>query len=370
MKIAIDTFACDGGKSGFGSYLLNLTANLPKVDGVEYLLFGAGDDRYTYSSEIPFESVKCGESLNARRFWHNFSAQGFYKRHKVSAALYPAAARLLPSSFATPGAAVLHDCLSVILAKAKFAHRFAIKGFEKIQTIIVPTQFIKNDLLRLGFDGKKIKVVRHGIDHNRFYQRPLGDDAILNARPFAIKRPYIIYPSRISGAGKKHVELIKAFEIFKKKTGSPHRLVLAGAETSWAEEVHKAAFDSPFSQDIILTGYFPQEGFPLLIAGADACVFPSVQEGVGLPVIEAMASGVPVAASNAGALPEVCAGKALLFDSDDLDGMAAAVETAVGDKKARQKLVSEGLSWSKKFNWQECAASTIKLLKEVTEKCY
>ena len=365
MKIAIDTFACDSGKSGVGSYLFNLARSLPKIQGVEYMLFGSGDDRYTYSSEIPFERVHCGDSMAARRFWHNFSAAGFYKRHKVSAALYPAAARLLPSSFAVPGAAVLHDSLSMVLAKAKFAHRLTLRGFEKVQAIIVPTQYIKNDLLRLGFDGKKIKVVRHGIDHNRFYQRPLEDDTLLNLKPFAIKRPYIIYPSSVSGEGKKHVELIRAFEIFKKRTGAPHRLVLAGAEKAWAEEARKAACGCEFSQDIILTGFFPQEGFPLLVAGADACVFPSVQEGVGLPVVEAMASGVPVAASNAGALPEVCAGKAVLFDSDDLDGMAAAIETAATDKKARQKMILEGLSWSKKFNWEESAASTVDLLKEI-----
>ena len=362
MKFGIDTFACDSGKSGFGSYLLNLAANLPAKEGVEYTLFGSPLDRYTYSANVPFCEVHCGDSMNAQRWWHNFSAPSFYKKHGINAVLYPAATRLLPGGFKTPGVAVLHDCLSVILAKSRFSHRMALRGFEKVQAIIVPTQYIKNDLLRLGFDGKKIKVVRHGIDHNRFYQRPLEANETLNVRPFAIKRPYIIYPSSVSGEGKKHVELIRAFDIFKKRTGSPHRLVLAGAETAWGEEVHKTALLAEHSQDIIMTGFFPQEGFPLLVAGADACVFPSAQEGVGLPVVEAMASGVPVAASSAGALPEICAGKAVLFDSDNLEEMAAAIETAVGDKKARQKMISEGLVWSKKFNWEETARETVDVL--------
>ena len=366
MKFAIDSFACDSGKSGFGSYLLNLTANLPK-NGNCFELFGSASDRYTYSSEIPFVAAKSGESINSLRFWHNFCAEGFYKKQKIDAVLYPAAARLMPRFFRTPGAAVLHDSLSMVLAKARFSHRFALRGFENVQAIIVPTQYIKNDLLRLGFDGKKIKVVRHGIDHNRFYQRPLEDESILNAKPFAIKRPYIIYPSRISGAGKKHVELIRAFEIFKKKTGAPHRLVLAGSEGEWAQVVAKAAFDSSVSSDIFVTGFFPSESFPLLLSGADACVFPSVQEGVGLPIVEAMASGVPVAAASAGALPEVCAGKAAMFDSDDLEGMAAAIEIASTDKKARQKMIAEGLVWSKKFNWQECALSTSGVLQGLLE---
>lgn len=362
MKFGIDTFACDSGKSGFGSYLAGLTANLPAQDGVEYMLFGAPLDRYTYSNDIPFCEARCGDSMNAQRFWHNFTAKGFYKKNQVDAVLYPAATRLLPGRFSVPGAAVLHDCLSVILAKAKFAHRLTLRGFERVQKIIVPTNYIKNDLLRLGFDGKKIHVVRHGIDHNRFYQRPLDDEALMNLKPFAIKRPYIIYASSVTGAGKKHIELIKAFEIFKKRTGAPHRLVLAGAEGEWAEQVHKVAFDSSVASDIFLTGFFPREGFPLLCAGADACVFPSVQEGVGLPIVEAMASGVPVAASNAGALPEICAGKAVLFDSDNLEEMASAIETVTTDKNARQKLILEGISWSKKFNWEECARTTVEIL--------
>ena len=362
MKFAIDTFACDSGKSGFGSYLTGLAANLPAQEGVEYMLFGAPLDRYTYSNDIPFCEARCGDSMNAQRFWHNFSSASFYKKNKVDAVLYPAATRLLPGSFPVPGAAVLHDCLSVILAKAKFAHRLTLRGFERVQKIIVPTNYIKNDLLRLGFDGKKIHVVRHGIDHNLFYQRPLEDLDTVNVQPFAIKRPYIIYASSVTGAGKKHIELIKAFEIFKKRTGAPHRLVLAGAEGEWAEQVHKVAFDSSAASDIFLTGFFPREGFPLLCAGADACVFPSVQEGVGLPIVEAMASGVPVAAANAGALPEICAGKAVLFDSDNLEEMADAIETVTTNKKARAKMIAEGLAWSKKFNWQECAEKTVELL--------
>lgn len=363
MKFGIDTFGCDGGKSGVGSYLLSLTQNLPSDENCEAVLFGHAADRYTYSNALPFAQVLCGDSLNALRFWHNFSAEAFYKKNGISAVLYPAAARLMPGRFKTPGAAVLHDSLSVVLAKSRFSHRLALRGFGRVQKIIVPTNYIKNDLLRLGFDGAKIAVVRHGIDHNRFFQRPLDNDELLNLKPFAIKRPYIIYPSSVSGPSKKHIELIKAFEIFKKRTGSPHRLVFAGAESEWGREVHKAAFESSVSSDIFLTGFFPNEGFPLLLSGADACVFPSVQEGVGLPILEAMAAGIPVAAAASGAIPEISAGKAILFDSDNLEEMADAIEKVLGDKKARQKMILDGLSWSKKFNWQECAAQTVDILR-------
>ena len=106
--------------------------------------------------------------------------------------------------------------------------------------------------------------------------------------------------------------------MFKEKTGLPHRLVLAGEEGAYAEEVQKAAFDSSAATEIFMTGYFPREGFPELYRNSEMCVFPSVNEGVGLPVLEAMATGIPVACAKAGALPEIAGNNVLFFVSDNI----------------------------------------------------
>ena len=97
-------------------------------------------------------------------------------------------------------------------------------------------EFIENiplkDLISLGIQSEKIDVIYNGLDHSYFYPHTELEGETVNISPFSIKRPFFIYASRLSGPEKKHIELIKAFSMFKKKTGLPHRLVLAGSEGS------------------------------------------------------------------------------------------------------------------------------------------
>ena len=367
MKFGIDTFCCDHGRSGTGTYLYYLASALEEIGGNEYALFGSGIDRYTYSAEIamPFLEVKIPDSIQAEFFWHRFLSNRFYKAQKFDAVLYPAASRILPSKFSVPGVAVINDTLSMMIAKSAIPKKTTLKNLSRAQKIIVPTKFLRNDLISLGLNGEKIAVVRHGIDHSHFYQHPAEERDIIEIKPFAIKPPYILYPSRISGAGKKHIELINAFGIFKERTASPHRLVLAGQEDAFAEEVHKAAYASKYASDIFITGFFPREGLVRLYGRADACVFPSVQEGAGLPLIEAMASGVPVACSSAGALPETAGGNAMLFDSDSIEEMAQSIEKVCAKGEERDALIRKALKWSEEFTWQKCARETEEILQSL-----
>ncbi len=371
MRIGIDTFGCDHARSGIGAYLYYLASNLPVLDSVEYNLFGSAEDRYTYGAEnsISYTEVKIPESLKAERLWHFMLSGHFASSQKYDAVIYAGCSRVFPFSFRVPGIAIINDILSMSLLdfKSPVSKQLIISGLKKSAAIIASSQVIKEDLLSIGIPEDKISVVPIGIDHSQFYQHPLLDSDIIDLKPFAIKRPYIIYPSRISSSSKKHIELIKAFTLFKEKTGLPHRLVLAGAETEYSEEVHRAAISSAYSSDIFITGFFPHESFPLLNSGAAACVFPSVSEGVALPVLEAMASGIPVAASNSGAIPEISGGNAVLFDSDKIEEMAAAIETVCCDKKKRDSMVLSGLEWSSRFNWKTTAARILEITRSVIQ---
>ena len=122
---------------------------------------------------------------------------------------------------------------------------------------------------------------------------------------------------------------------------------------------------SPYASDIFITGYFPHESFPALYAGSEGCLFPSEIEGVGLPVLEAMATGVPVACSKAGALQEIAGEKAILFDSSNIEEIAASIEKIAVDNKLRKKMIKEGVEWAKKFDWQQTATETLEVLKSV-----
>jgi len=369
MKAGIDTFGCDHGRSGIGSYLHSFAANLPLSGDVEFELFGSEIDRYTYNSvrEIPFQALSVPDSLGAERLWHFFRLQKFAQKAKYDVVLYPAIERVLPLSFKTPGVAVVNSIVSVMLKeKGDGMMRMQIKrGLAKVQKIVAASEFLRNDLIGLGIDEAKIEIIHNGIDHRLFFPQLQIDAETVTIKPFAIKRPYFIYGSRLSGPEKKHIELIKAFALFKERTKSPHRLVIAGAEGPSSEEVHRAASLSPAASDIFLTGFFPHESFPLLYAGADACIFPSVNEGVGLPILEAMATGIPVACAKAGALPEMGGEAALYFDPNDIEAMEAAMEKLVTDSSFREKMIASGLRRAQRFNWETTVSETIEVMKKI-----
>ena len=108
------------------------------------------------------------------------------------------------------------------------------KGILHAHKIIAASKYIKDDLVKLGVTDENITVIHNGIDHKLFF--PMADifeDEIVDVKPFAIKRPYFVYGSTLSSPEKKHIELIKAFELFKKNTGIPHRLVLSGNDGTY-----------------------------------------------------------------------------------------------------------------------------------------
>lgn len=364
IKIGIDTLGGDHGKSGFGSYILYFISNLHKNDNIEIELFGTEEDRYTYTSgtDIPYSAIKLLETPKALRRWYKYHSNRFIKKHGYDAVIFPSANKMLPRKFKGYTAlAVINSIMSSDITEMdRKSRRQLKKGILRAHKIIAASKYIKDDLVKLGVTDENIIVIHNGIDHKLFF--PMADifeDEIVDVKPFAIKRPYFVYGSTLSSPEKKHIELIKAFELFKKNTGLPHRLVLAGNDGPYAEEIHKVAFDSQFASDIFLTGFFPHENFARLYGGAEACLFPSVNEGVGLPILEAMACGIPVLCSDKGALKEIGGTAPLYFNSDDIDNIATNMQKVTEDEDLRNNMVTDGIVWAKDFNWEETVNQTL-----------
>ena len=363
MKIGIDTCGCDHARSGLGSFLRSFIAHLPMDDGFEFELFGVEEDRYIYrgDKEISFSSVSSLKSLKEERSWHKRKIQKFIAKNKYDAVIFPAPEKVIPLKFPVFSVAIINTPFSK--NKDAKTRKHLKKGLKKINCIVVPSEFIRNDLIENGIDESKIRVIHNGIDHKVFFPSLDLDVEILDIKPFAIKRPYFIYCSRLSSEDKRHVELIKAFCNFKKKTGLPHRLVLAGSDGEYSEKVHNAAFEAEFAQDIFVTGYFPYESLTKLYGGADACVFPAENEGAGLPLLEAMACGVPVLSSSSGALKETGGDVPLYFDSTKIEEIAELMEKVVSDSELKKSMVEKGLKWAEKFNWETTVGNILKEIK-------
>ena len=369
MKIGIDSFGCNHGQSGCGSYLLNFIENYIPSKDIELELFGFEMDRFVYinNEQASYVSVDIKDSKKYIRRWHQTSLKRFVKKNKYDVVIYPSFEHVLPKRIkSAKTVAVINTLVSKQVENhSKTYQKKLLNGLKKVNKIIAGTEFIKKDLLNLGLPEENITVVHNGINHKLFFPFIDPNDEYVNINPFAIKRPYFVYGSSISNSNKKHIELIKAFDQFKKNTNAPHRLVIAGSSGSYADDVQNAVRTSEFAGDIFLTGYFPHESFAALYAGASACVFPSVNEGVGLPILEAMACGIPVLCSDKGALKEVGGDVPLYFNADVISEIADGMEKIIEDDELRFKMIESGLQKAALYNWDDTISKTIEVINKL-----
>lgn len=239
-----------------------------------------------------------------------------------------------------------------------FSMRHSVKHAKKIIAISNAT---KNDLIKIyGADEKKIKVIYHGFDKQKYYQRPKSEDVAQDILKFA---PYIFFIGRLEA--KKNIKnMVRAFSILKKDKSIKHKLVLAGRPGYLYEEI-KDEIDklSPdVKKDVIELGYVEDERVGQLMRNASIFFFPSYFEGFGMPLVEAMACGVPIVASNTTSIPEILNGSGILCDPERVEQFAKEISKIIKDDTLRQGLIAKGLERSKNFDWTKCARETLELI--------
>ena len=123
---------------------------------------------------------------------------------------------------------------------------------------------------------------------------------------------------------------------------------------------------SPTQEAVIFPGYVPDADLPAIYTGAQALVLPSLYEGFGLPILEAMGCGTPVVCSRTSSLPEVAGDAGILIDPGDSDDLAAGIARVIQDSVLRQELMQRGLSQAARFSWQRTAQETLAVYRQVT----
>jgi glycosyltransferase involved in cell wall biosynthesis len=375
MKIGIDTFDCDGGKSGVGVYVINILKRIPP-SSLPFELFGWSYDSFSFSEAVPdMEFVsRCSMIGNtANSMWHIFRYPGFAKKQTYNACFFPSAHRRLPGSSPCPTIGTVHDMAAFWGSRKNREHLGAFlrmvlpNSLRKLDRVIAVSNYVKQELIEIaGVKESKIDVVPNGIDLEAFHPSKRGDGNLSHTQPLSFRRPYILYVSRIDHPVKNHIRLIEAFNIFKERSKYPHRLVLAGSDKQGADLVKQAALKSTYGKDIFFTGYFSSEYLPGLYADADMAVFPSMYEGFGMGVLEAMASGVPVACARAASLPEAADHAALYFDPFDVEDMADRLVTLAANRDLYRDYKAKGLERAQNFSWDRCAEKTIQIIEETS----
>ena len=164
---------------------------------------------------------------------------------------------------------------------------------------------------------------------------------------------------------KNLAHLIRSFfKLLAEHPTLPVHLVLVGTPSWEYQETFAMAASSAFKSRVIFTGYIPDQDLSAVYSSARAFVFPSLYEGFGLPILEAMQCGTPVITSNRTALPEVAGDAGLLIDPTDSDALCQAMLSLMNDERLRQRLSQKGLERSKQFTWATCAEMTVDLYKK------
>jgi glycosyltransferase involved in cell wall biosynthesis len=231
--------------------------------------------------------------------------------------------------------------------------------------IIAVSRHTKRDIIELyGAPAQKIHVIYEGIDERFSPVDAAGVKAV--RQKYGIERPYLLMvgtlePRKNHGAALRSLARLKA-------EGFPHCLVIAGGHGWLFDPIQSLVGELGLVADVIFTGRVPDEDLPALYSGADCFLMPSLYEGFGFPVLEAMACGTPVVCSNVSSLPEVAGDAALLVAPSDVQGMHLAIERLVNDPKLRQELSRRGLAQSSQFSWRRAAEETLDIYRHVLGK--
>lgn len=232
----------------------------------------------------------------------------------------------------------------------------------KASLVLTDSRNSQQDIQRyFGVSSERILAVPLGVDPSF---RPIAKpETVSTLDRYGLRQPYLLYVGALN-ARKNLTRLLQAFVLLRPRF--PELKLVINGKRQWRLAEFNATFEQlQLDGQVIFTGYVADADLPSLYTGASLFVFPSLYEGFGLPVLEAMACGTPVVASNASALPEVLGEAALLVDPFDVKAIAQAIEKGLSDEKLRAELRQRGLEQAAKYTWQQTAHETLAAYRRV-----
>jgi glycosyltransferase involved in cell wall biosynthesis len=224
----------------------------------------------------------------------------------------------------------------------------------KADHIITVSQYSKTEIVRLlDVPESRVTVIPCGVGEEfNPYARPLDPLELL--AQLRLQTPFVLYVGNLK-PHKNVTTLLRAFASLRKTRKLQHSLLIVGDDPRWKQSVVDECVDLRILDRTVFLSHVSQALLPRIYASADLVVMPSLLEGFGLPVLEAMACGTPVVVSNAASLPEVAGDAALYFDPVNSEELAMQMERALRCRELRAGLQKKGLARAKQFSWRESA---------------
>ncbi|MFH0829122.1 MAG: glycosyltransferase family 1 protein [Candidatus Kerfeldbacteria bacterium] len=379
MKIGIDCRTIlnpgRGEQAGIGHYTYYLVKTLLKLDHKnEYVLFF--DSRVERERAQEFEQgnvkVKFFPFSQYRRFlpvgYTHLLITGFLMRERLD--LFHAPATSLPLTYRGRSVVTVHDLAIYkhprLFPRGQFLSTKLVvpRSIRRAKKIIAVSEATKKDVRQLfRIAEKRIKVVYEG-----FVRERVGRGVVDVREKYGLKRPYVCFVGTIEPR-KNLVNLIKGFSSVANLPGMKKvDLVLAGTPGWKYGDVIRAIKDAKLGDRLRYLGYLPHQDKLQLIEQSAVFAFPSVYEGFGLPVLEAMSLGVPVVTSRVSALPEIAGTAAVFVNPARFRDIGQAIAKVIGNKRLREKLIEEGKRRSAMFTWEATARETLQVYREVLQE--
>ena len=357
MKIGLDaTYSTDSSPSGVAAYCSNL---------IEAFADYATDDRFLLCYRAnrflrSLTSPRAGANMS-RHLLENFTIP--LLRGRLD--LFHGLNQRLPAGGFRRTVTTFHDLfvMTADYSTPAFRRRFTLfaeEAAERSDHIIAVSQYTAEQVAKLLFYPRdRISVVHHGVAG----VPPIPAEEIADfRRKHDLETPFILHVGAIQK--RKNIErLVEAFE----RIGGPTRLVLAGAEGYGADRILDRIERSSSAARIRRIGYVDRPLLEHLYRSASVLAFPSLDEGFGLPVLEAMSAGLPVVTSKRSALAEIAADAALLVNPEDSLELRIAIEEALEEGSVRRRLIAAGLERQSEFSWLKAAHETMQIYRRLTK---
>ncbi|WP_077174861.1 glycosyltransferase family 4 protein [Yersinia proxima] len=377
MRVVFSTDAIKYPLTGIGRYTYELARQLQSNDDISELLFLQGRK---ISRDLPTVQAKPNAASGLKNALKNsvivnelYRLSGSWLK---SFALRPYQSCIYhsPNFFIPPRVdntvATFHD-LSIFkwpqchpVNRVQYMRKELLLTLKRAKVLITDSEFTRTELADY-FNYPIEKIVSAPLaSSDEFYPREYIYLQNLMARLGLVAGQYTLFTGTIEP--RKNIStLLDAYERIPLELRTRFPLVICGFSGWNSESLHRR-FEKAAQQGWLLyLGYLSSDDLPLLFSGARTFLFPSLYEGFGLPVLEAMASGVPVVCSNAASLPEVLGESGLMCDALDVEGLTTAIIKSLEDEDWRNIAITAGLIRANTFTWKRCAHETIKAYKQV-----
>ena len=379
--IAIDTLPLSKWfrYTGTGVYLSNLLSECLRIAAaeernVEFHGFMAPSDNWASNGfASPFLKVHESALMAQRRLWFLGGMAMNVARVRPDIVFLPTAQSSIPNPFVPLVSAIL-DAIpqrlpSTMVEASMAAYWVTLMSAKLACKVITLSECSKKDLVEIyRLPPERIEVTYLGYDtklYNDVAPNPEVSATLLGR--LGIRKPFILHHGMVQ-LRKNLQRLIQAWDrVVERNESFDAQLVLAGPMGLGHKEVVKTRESSANRNQIILTGALPDAELAVLVKNASLCMIPSLYEGFCLPLLEAMACGVPTVASNSSCIPEVSGRVLEYFDPHSIEEMAETIQRAMEDSEVRARLRDKGLARAAEFSWERCARETLRIFVEAHE---